>query len=157
MSKSRVPKEPQRYYVVENKDGSGKCLVEANSQTQALSYCAQHFATARVATVREAVNMEREGFPVIRWNKQPQQLDIEEVLPPQPPAPELMGQIQRLHEDMEKISGVATAVAPPPPAETAVEKANATPPAAPRKRVAPAPQRQMAADVFGKGFAKADE
>lgn len=177
--KKRQQKEPARYYVVENKQGDGKCLVEANSPTQALSYAAQHFATARVATVREAVNMEREGFPVIRWNRKPEQADIEEVAGyTGPAAPIPAGQtvtqvdtpqgpvplVETAAQNLDKLDEVLAeanapdpylagiAARPTPAGDTTT--GSAAPASTGSTSGTPERRRLMAGDVFGAGFGK---
>lgn len=73
------PKIPRWYVVTEKVDG-GRCLVEASNQAQAFRRTAEHYCTARPATVNEAIEMTREGADVLSAPVGPEQLDLEDEL-----------------------------------------------------------------------------
>jgi hypothetical protein len=138
---SRPLKEPSRYYIVSDKRDGAQCLVEANTKRQALTYTAQRYCDVRMATTREAINMMADGkHDVIRWDQQPEQMDIEDVLKPGP-----VQMTTRTDAEMDQPPrGHEPEVLPP------VEPA--APP--PRKRVQPG---RMASEVFGKLGERNDE
>lgn len=81
-----------RWYVVSNKDGEGRCLVEANNRAQAFRRACEHYCNAEPATVAQTIDMVRGECDVISAPQTPEQMDIEDELEKEAvPSPEATG------------------------------------------------------------------
>jgi hypothetical protein len=130
-----------RWYVLIDKGTGARSLVEANNRAQAFRRFGEHYAIARPASVKETVEIMREGGDVVSAPQGPEQLDLEEATTAEP-----LGD-GPLAPDLPKVTDIVPeARKAPEPSATQTETG---------KLIRRTTRR--AAEVFGAGFGPKDE
>jgi hypothetical protein len=102
---SNEKKNPPRWYVVQEKKDGARCLVEANTPSQAFRRASEHYCVCRPATVAESIEMTRLDCDVISAPQTLEQLDIDDIAPNEVVLVATQGAEEPLSEKTKEVLG----------------------------------------------------